>query len=158
MNSQARVKIIDPYFRKDGVRSASRSEYAMEFPVNNRWLRSISDRKKISIRKFSVYPWTNYVEVWAVLSETDIIIARAVWPTNGDAYSMLGAIEDQINTWLEGKINTYSDDAVVSMDNPFQPKRVVVTCVCDTTLELFSNVSNTPGQVRNAPVNRFYNE
>ena len=104
MNSQARVKIIDPYFRKDGARSGSRWEYAVEFPVNNRWLRSISDRKKISIRKFSVYPETNYVEVWAVLSDTDILIARAVWPTNGDVYSMLGTIEDQINTWLDTKV------------------------------------------------------
>ena len=101
MNSQARVKIIDPYFRKDGARSASRWDYAMEFPVNNRWLRSISDRKKISIRKFSVYPITNYFYIFANSDGADFV-GKAVWSPGTSTFDFLETITGQMNDWLEG--------------------------------------------------------
>jgi len=72
--------------------------------------------------------------------------------SSGGNFSWLIEGEADPNMYL------YSNTDEVTAVNQFQPRRIVVTCVCDTTLELFSNVSNTPGQVRNAPVNRFYNE
>ena len=77
---------------------------------------------------------------------------------NEGLFSSGGNFSWLIQGVVKGKINSYSNTNQIEVDNPFQPIRVVVTCVCDTTLELFSGVSNTPGQVRNAPVNRFYNE
>ena len=102
MNSQARVKIIDPYFRRDGVRSASRSEYAMEFPVNNRWLRSISDRKKISIRKFSVYPENNYFRVYfgvTIGTTNHVMEAVSIWAREEDTIDLITDIRMKFNDW-----------------------------------------------------------
>ena len=77
---------------------------------------------------------------------------------NEGLFSSGGTFSWLIQGTAEAKVFSYSLDDPVEIDNRFQPRRIYVTCVCDTTLVLFSNTRNAPGQVMNAPSNKFYNE
>ena len=135
MNSQARVKIIDPYFKQDGRQSSARAEYATTFPVNGVWLRSISDKKKISIRKFSVYPETNYFHIAFItkIGTSDKgFRAAAVWNNGRDTFDLLHDVADQFNRWYAEQKEAAASDTVLN----FRLKETILSASVDTKVEI----------------------
>ena len=132
--SQASVRIIDQYFDRrestyvdgrivsssdyDGSQSAARHNFARTFESNPLWTANLSTRKRISIRKFNVYPETNYFDVKFEVHHGGEVLefwASSIWDPYMNTMDLISDVRRKFNDWYKDTLKP----AVIPPDERF---------------------------------------